>query len=296
MPIGTYTVTCSAPGFASQSQPATVSTGATTTINCALATAASGSISGVVTNLGNGQALSGATLTAGSATTTSAADGSYTLANLPAGSTTLTGSATGFLARSYTVTVTGGATTTQNVQLSTSGRIVGNVTGSGSALSGATVSISGGPIATNQSVQTDATGHYDEGWVPVGSYTVTCSASGFVSQSQTVTVTAGVSATANCALAATCNEQPVITEPFDNESDVGEAINLHVTAGSCVTRMDVYIDDVLVQTISGNVSPVPPSTTNWIGGYSEGTTHRLVVVGFANDAGTASTTIHFLWP
>ena len=73
---------------------------------------------------------------------------------------------------------------------------------------------------------------------------------------------------------------------------MGEAINLHVTAGSCVNTMKVYIDDVEVQTIAGNVSPVPPSTTNWIGGYSEGTTHRLVVVGFANDAGTASTTIH----
>ena len=140
-------------------------------------------------------------------------------------------------------------------------------------------------------------GHYDEGWVPVGSYTVTCSASGFVSQSQTVTVTAGVSATANCALAATCNEQPVITEPFDNESDVGPAINLHVTAGELrdpygrVHRRRAGADH-----LRKPASPVPPSTTNWIGCYSEGTTHRLVVVGFANDAGTASTTIHFLWP
>ncbi|HEY6908721.1 MAG TPA: carboxypeptidase regulatory-like domain-containing protein [Myxococcales bacterium] len=290
VPIGSYTVTCSASGFGSQSQTATVATGATTTVNCALSS--TGSISGVVTNLGNGQALSGATLTAAGASTTSAADGSYTLANLPAGSTTLTATATGYLARSYTVTVTGGATVTQNVQLSTSGKIAGNVTGNGSALSGATVAISGGQIATNQSVQTDATGHYDEGWVPIGSYTVTCSASGFASQTQTVSVTSGVTTTANCAL---CNEQPVITEPFDNES-VGQAINLHVSAGSCVTQMNVYIDDVLVQTISGNVSPVPPSTTNWIGGYTEGVTHRLVVVGFANDPGTASTTIHFLWP
>ena len=295
VPIGSYTVTCSASGFGSQSQPATVSTGGTTTVNCALTTAATGSISGVVTNLGNGQALSGATLTAGGASTTSAADGSYTLANLPAGSVTLTGTATGYLARSYTVTVTGGATATQEVQLSTAGKIAGTVTGSGSALSGATVAISGGQIATNQSFQTDATGHYGSSWVPIGSYTVTCSASGFVSQSQTVTVTSGVTATANCALSPTCNEQPVITEPFDNES-VGQAINLHVSAGSCVTQMNVYIDDVLVQTLSGNVSPVPPSTTNWIGGYSEGVTHRLVVVGFANDPGTASTVIHFLWP
>jgi len=63
-----------------------------------------------------------------------------------------------------------------------------------------------------------------------------------------------------------------------------------------VTVMQVYIDDALVQTISGNVSPVPPSTTNWIGNYTEGVSHRLVVVGFANDAGTASATIHFTWP
>ena len=62
--------------------------------------------------------------------------------------------------------------------------------------------------------------------MPIGSYTVTCSASGFVSQSQTATVATGATTTVNCALSPTCNEQPVITEPFDNESDVGEAINL----------------------------------------------------------------------
>jgi carboxypeptidase family protein/calcineurin-like phosphoesterase family protein len=259
------------------------------------APAGGGTISGQVTNVQTGGAISGATVSWSGGTATSDAAGNYTLANVTPGTVTITGTATGYLARNYTVAVTSGQTSTQAVQLSTAGKIVGNVTGGGSALTGATVSISGGQIATNQSVQTDATGHYDEGWVAIGSYTVTCSASGFVSQTQTVTVATGATTTANCALSATCNEQPVITEPFDNQS-VGQAINLHVTAGSCVTQMNVYIDDVLVQTISGNVSPVPPSTTNWIGGYSEGVTHRLVVVGFANDPGTASTTIHFLWP
>jgi Carboxypeptidase regulatory-like domain len=245
----------------------------------------------------SGSAISGASVSWSGGSTLSDAAGNYTLANVtPGTAVTITGSATGYLARNYTVTVTANQTSTQAVQLSTSGKIVGNVTGNGAALSGATVSISGGQIATNQSVQTDSTGHYDEGWVPIGSYTVTCSASGFVSQSQTATVATGATTTVTCALSPTCNEQPVITEPFDNESDVGPAINLHVSAGSCVNTMQVYLDDALVQTISGNVSPVPPSTTNWIGGYSEGTTHRLVVVGFANDAGTASTTIHFLWP
>ena len=81
---------------------------------------------------------------------------------------TITGSATGYLARNYTVAVTAGQTATQAVQLSTAGKIVGNVTGNGAALSGATVAISGGQIPISQSAQTDATGHYDEGWVPIG--------------------------------------------------------------------------------------------------------------------------------
>src|SRR5262249_19426149 len=172
------TVTCSASGFAPQSLPATVSTGLTTTVDCALSAASTGSIIGVVTNLANGQALSAATVTAGTATTTSAADGSYTLTGLPAGTATLTATHTGDLNRTYTVSVVGGATATQNVQLSTSGKISGTVTGNGSALSGATVSISGGQIQTDQSVTTDGVGHYDQGWVPIGTYTVTCSATG----------------------------------------------------------------------------------------------------------------------
>jgi len=264
-------------------------------VDCALSPASTGNISGVVTNLGNGQALSAATLTAGAASTTSAADGSYTLTGVPAGTATLTATHTGYLTRTFSVSVVGGSTATQNVQLSTAGKISGTVTGNGSALSGATVSISGGQIRTDQSVSTDAVGHYDQGWVPIGTYTVTCSATGFAPLSQTASVTSGVTTTVDCALSPPCNEQPVITEPFDGQS-VGVAINLHASAGSCVTVMKVYIDDVLVQTISGNVSPVPPATANWIGGYAEGVPHRLVVVGFANDAGTASATVHFTWP
>jgi hypothetical protein len=93
-----------------------------------------------------------------------------------------------------------------------------------------------------------------------------------------------------------CSTIPTITEPFDGET-VGSAINLHVTADSCVEAMNVYIDDQLVQNITGNASPVPPSTTNWIWGYSEGVWHRLVVVGYSTGhPDGASSTVNFIWP
>jgi hypothetical protein len=263
------------------------------TLTCA--PPATGTVTGVVSNVQTGGPISGATVGWSGGSATSDSTGHYTLANVTAGSVAITGSAPGYLARTYTVSVVANSTSTQDVQLSTSGKLVGNVTGNGSALAGAQVSISGGQIPTNATATTDAAGHYDEGWVPIGTYTVTCSAPGFVTQSQTAMVSTGATTTLNCALSATCNEQPVITEPFDGQQ-VGPAINLHAHAGSCVTVMKVYIDDVEVQTISGNVSPVPPATANWIGNYSEGANHRLVVVGFANDAGTASTTVNFIWP
>jgi hypothetical protein len=102
--------------------------------------------------------------------------------------------------------------------------------------------------------------------------------------------------TASYSTTAPCNTVPTITEPFDGQS-VGVAINLHATAASCVQTMNVYIDDKLVQTISGNQSPVPPNSANWISGYSEGTPHRLVMVGYsAGSPDGATATVHFTWP
>ena len=91
----------------------------------------------------------------------------------------------------------------------------------------------------------------------------------------------------------TCNTVPTVTEPFDGETDCGSAINLHVHADACVEAMNVYIDDALVQTINGSSSPIP----DWIGGYSEGSWHRLVVVGYSTGSPDgASSTVNFLWP
>ncbi|MFL5312759.1 MAG: carboxypeptidase regulatory-like domain-containing protein [Myxococcales bacterium] len=221
--IGSYTVTCSAAGFSPQTVTGvSVTTGGTTTVNCALAS--KGTVSGKVTNLGNGQALSSATVSWSGGSTVSDAAGSYTLSGVPAGTQVITGTHTGYLARSYTIDVAGGATTPLDVQLSTSGKIAGNVTGNGAALSGASARAQGGQIPTDVTDITDATGHYDEGWVPIGTYSVTCSAPGFQNQVVSgVTVTSGVTSTVNCALGTTPATDPVFAGAGDVACGVGGA-------------------------------------------------------------------------
>jgi len=77
------------------------------------------------------------------------------------------------------------------------GAIGGRVTDAGSGLpvAGATVA------AGTKTATTDASGQYTIGEVPQGSHTVTASATGYSSSSQTVSVTAGQTSTANFALA-----------------------------------------------------------------------------------------------
>jgi hypothetical protein len=58
-------------------------------------------------------------------------------------------------------------------------------------VSGATVSIKGGVVATTVSGSTSSTGAYATSWIPVGSYTVTVTKSGHTTQSKTVTVSSG---------------------------------------------------------------------------------------------------------
>ena len=130
--------------------------------------------------------------------TTTDANGNYTLSNVPAGSYTMTASHTGWFKQSKTVTVTSGATTTANFTLATGGKVGGTVTDSSATpIVGATVSITGGPITTTVNTTTDSTGAYNSDWVPVGTYTVTVTASGFTTQSGTANVTTGTTTTLN---------------------------------------------------------------------------------------------------
>ncbi len=202
VPIGTVSVTASATGFQSSTMSVSVSAGATTTANFSLVAASTGSgtVTGAVTSLKTGSAISGAVVgfSGGTATATTNTAGAYTLSGIPAGTYTFTAKASGYLSRSSTASVTGGATTTLNFQLSTAGKIGGAVTNSsGTGVSGVSIKITGGQIATTVTLTTDSTGHYLSGYIPIGNYTVTASASGHTTQSKTTSVSAGVTSTVN---------------------------------------------------------------------------------------------------
>ena len=202
VPIGNYTVTVTATGFTTTSAAATVNTGVTTTLNFTMGTGGGGggvgSVTGKVTNVSNGAALSGATVSYSGGSTTTNTSGVYTFSSVAAGTYNFTASRSGYLSRTNSVAVANGATTTSNFQLSTAGKISGTVkTGSGAAISGATVTVNGGVIATSVTLTTSSTGTYATGYIPVGSYTVTVAKSGFTTQSKSGNVTTGATTTLN---------------------------------------------------------------------------------------------------
>lgn len=156
-----------------------------------------GAIAGTVTNAANGQPVAGATVAYSGGSTTTSAAGSYLLANLPAGTYTVSVSAAGYGSASSSATVVNGQQTTLNFGLAASpGQISGTVTNAttGQPIGGATVSYSGGSTTTN------ASGQYTLANVTAGTVAVTAGAAGFGNQSASVSVPAGGSAGQSFAL------------------------------------------------------------------------------------------------
>jgi hypothetical protein len=199
VPGGTSTVTAALAGYQSASESVTVTAGQSTqAATLQIQPINPGNVSGTVVD-GNGQPLSGAIVSAAGLTTSTAADGSYALNNLPAGSTTIKASLTGFQSGSTTVTVVAATTTAAPAitLVSGSGSITGSVkTTAGAAIAGASVGFGGGTATT------DANGNYTLNGVPVGTVQLVASASGFQSVTQSVTVSGGSTSTANFTLAA----------------------------------------------------------------------------------------------
>ena len=199
VPGGTSTVTAALAGYQSASESVTVTAGQSTqAATLQIQPINPGNVSGTVVD-GNGQPLSGAIVSAAGLTTSTAADGSYALNNLPAGSTTIKASLTGFQSGLTTVTVVAATTTAAPAitLVSGSGSITGSVkTTAGAAIADASVGFGGGTATT------DANGNYTLNGVPVGTVQLVASASGFQSVTQSVTVSGGSTSTANFTLAA----------------------------------------------------------------------------------------------
>jgi acid phosphatase len=201
VPAGSVTVTANASGYQAASQTLTVTGGTNSAQNFQLTQLSTGGIVGRVTNISNGAAVAGVTVSVSGQTTSTDTSGNYALANLATGTYSVTATKSGWGTQTKTGTVTAGANTTVNFQLSTSGLIKGTITGgNGAAISGATINFNGGVIATNKNVTSSSTGTYSSSWIPIGTYTVTVSKSGYTTQQKTATVTTGTATTLNVTL------------------------------------------------------------------------------------------------
>ena len=175
-------------------------------VNCAgagCATQTTGTVEGTVTDSSTGLPIQGASVSAdtGQSDTTDV-NGDYTLSNVPTGTRTITASATGYVTQQDTANVTNGGTSIVNFSLDPeptggTGTIKGTVT---DASSGAKL---GGVFVVTDTSESDTTnngGKYTINNVPEGSRTVTASLTGYVTQQQPATVTAGQTTTVNFAL------------------------------------------------------------------------------------------------
>jgi Domain of unknown function (DUF1929)/Carboxypeptidase regulatory-like domain len=197
VPAGTIQLVAAASGFQSSTQNLTITGGANTTANFTLAgSTGSGKVTGKITNASSGAAVSGATVSWSGGSTTSSSTGVYTLSNVTAGTQKITAVKSGYLAHTLSVSVTSGATATLNIPIATGGKITAKVTSSsGAVISGATVTIKGGVIATTVTGKTGTTGTFTTNWIPVGTYTVTVSETGHTTQSKSASVTSGATTT-----------------------------------------------------------------------------------------------------
>ncbi len=203
VPSGTgYTVTATKSGQSATASDVTVSFGTTTNVDLALPT---GTLTATVTWAGSPASGATVTLTGGpmsiSVSGTTSGSGVVTFVNVPAGSGyTVTATKSGQSATATNQTVNAGSTTNVALALPT-GTVAVNVKWAGVNVSGATVTLTGGPMSISVSGTTDSNGNVTFINVPAGSgYTVTATKSGQSATATNQTVNAGSTTNVNLAL------------------------------------------------------------------------------------------------
>ncbi|OGW28976.1 MAG: hypothetical protein A2X56_04465 [Nitrospirae bacterium GWC2_57_13] len=132
LPAGTYTVTCAATGYNTATSSATIKDGIKSVLNFALtpATVTTGTLTGTVNNSVSGTAIAGATVATATGGYSAVTDtsGAYTITSIVSGTYTVTASATGYNVLTQSATITAGATTTLNLNLTPTGAAVSSLT------------------------------------------------------------------------------------------------------------------------------------------------------------------------
>ena len=146
-----------------------------------------GTVSGQVIDSSNRKALPSVTLTItpGAQTTSTDASGWFAFGGLAPGTYTLTASLFGYQFASFTVTLNGSLRLTiKMTSVSATGTIQGTAkdAATGNPIAGATVVLSPGGMTA----VTDANGGFSLNGVPVGTYTLSASATGYLSSNQVV--------------------------------------------------------------------------------------------------------------
>jgi hypothetical protein len=196
---GTFTVTATASGFLADGQSVVIAGQPVTGFNFQLSkpTASVYKVTGLVTNATSGAAIASATISytiAGSPGSVQTGATGYFTAYMPNGTYTLSVSDSGYATQTKSVTVAGHDIDSGHFKLSTGSGTTGTtykVTGlvtnssSGKAIDSAKVSYTVG--GTAGSVLSDSSGYFTA-LLPNGTYTLTVSASGYVTQTASVTV------------------------------------------------------------------------------------------------------------
>ncbi len=161
----------------------------------------SGTLNGMVTDDDTGDPIEGATVQIGARSGTTAADGTYSIANVPVGTYDVTASKTGYTSSTVSdITITDGDTTTQDFTLTPAagpGTLTGTITNSATGLpvAGALVEVDG------EERTTGANGVYTFASIESGTYDVTVTKKGFYPKTvEDVEVTAGGTTTQNIAI------------------------------------------------------------------------------------------------
>jgi hypothetical protein len=156
-----------------------------------------GTLTGKITDSASGSPIQGATISYAGGSTTSAANGTYTLPDVMPGEVLVTISKAGYATVSRTQAVAGGATVTLDVALAPPGTITGKVISSvdNAGIAGAIVTHSGGTITTN------ASGDFTIAGLPSGNQALVAAADGYNSSAeQVVNVPANGTATTTITL------------------------------------------------------------------------------------------------
>jgi len=258
LPAGATTITVSANGYQSATAAATFVAGQTYVFSPTLYTSAppATSVTGKVVDAQSSAPIFGAQIQLGAQSTTTLADGTFTLTGIASGSFTMSVMASGYLGANVTGVLSSGANTLGTIPLSpapATSSLTGTVTSStsGTPIIGAAVVIQGTALTTT----TDSAGHYTIASISQTTFVVSVSAAGYLTQQTSVQLNSPGAATLNVALVPATSSSVSFTSITTSASQYGPDDGLDVAiqaANAGTAAVDLIVQGDILDS-NGNV-------------------------------------------